>query len=363
METAHPIGDMHQAVVGCIDSGAAVVLATVLKDAGSTPRKAGAKAIIDSAGAIHGTIGGGAVEARAIELAVKAIGPMQPVVFDFEFSGTSANDGPPICGGSMRILIDPGVAEHRTVYAAVADARRRRQRCALVTTVRTTTPPQVSVRQFAVDSVPTDAAFPGAQAICSVLARGMPEHFLEHLPRASEAVEALVEPVLPMPQLLIVGGGHIGAALAIQAGLVGFQIVMIEDRPEFARPELFPSGATIQCGAVVDALNGLPIDRDTYIVLVSRGHQHDADALAACIRKPAAYIGMIGSRRKVALIREAFITSGRASAEEFDRVHAPIGLDIGAATVPEIAASIVAELVAVRRTGGSPHSCRRSIAS
>ena len=187
----------------------------------------------------------------------------------------------------------------------------------------------------------------------------MPEHFVEE-PRAGVPIEALVEPVIPAPRLLIVGGGHVGQAVAIQAALVGFEIAVIEDRQEFSRPGLFPIGTEIRCGDMVDTLNRLTIDRDTYIVIVTRGHQHDADALAACIRKPAAYSGMIGSRRKVALVRESFITSGLASEEEFDRVHAPIGLDIGALTVPEIATSIVAELVAVRRTGGSSQSCRRS---
>ncbi|MHC4687696.1 MAG: XdhC family protein, partial [Planctomycetota bacterium] len=90
---------------------------------------------------------------------------------------------------------------------------------------------------------------------------------------------------------------------------------------------------------------------DVYVVLVTRGHKLDAETLEACIHAPAAYVGMIGSKRKVALLRENFIESGLAAAEEFDRVFAPIGLDIGAVTVPEIAASITAELIAVRRKG------------
>jgi len=95
----------------------------------------------------------------------------------------------------------------------------------------------------------------------------------------------------------------------------------------------------------------VPIASDTYIVIVTRGHKLDAEALEACIHTPAAYIGMIGSKRKVALIRENFIESGIVTKEEFDRIFTPIGLDIGAVTVPEIAASITAELIAVRRKG------------
>ncbi len=359
MHTHRPTSDMYQAIVDRTDAGDAFVLATVLKSTGSAPQKAGAKAVIGLAGLIDGTVGGGAVEARAIELAAEAIRSAQPIAFDFELAGTGPDDSLPICGGSMRILIDPTAARHRAVYAAAADAQTRRQRGVLVTTIQGKVPPQVGVQWLAADQVRPDAGFPGAAAISSALARETAEHFVED-PQAGVSIEALVEPVIPAPQLVIVGGGHVGQAVATQAALVGFEITIIEDRREFAQPDLFPRGVEIRRGDIVATLNGLAIDRDTYIVLVTRGHQHDADALAACIRKPAAYIGMIGSRRKVTLVRESFVASGLASEEEFNRVHAPIGLDIGAITVPEIATSIVAELVAVRRTGGSPQSCRRS---
>ncbi|MBI5388520.1 MAG: XdhC family protein [Verrucomicrobia bacterium] len=178
-------------------------------------------------------------------------------------------------------------------------------------------------------------------------------HFVQELPSPAERAEALVEPLVPKPQLLIVGGGHVGQAVAWQASVVGFEIVVLDDRPEFTRPELFPEGTTTLCGEVVDAVAKFSSGDDIFVVLVTRGHQHDAAALAACLRKPTAYLGMIGSRRKVVLVRKEFIESGRATAEEFDRVYAPIGLDIGAVTVPEIATSIVAQLITVRRKGAA----------
>jgi xanthine dehydrogenase accessory factor len=169
----------------------------------------------------------------------------------------------------------------------------------------------------------------------------------------------LSEPVIPRPLLLIVGGGHVGQALAVQADLLGFDLVVLDDRPEFTAPELFPAGAETRCGDLAAELEAAPLDLDTYVVIVTRGHQHDAEALRACLRRPVAYLGMIGSRRKVALLRQSLLDAGWATADEFDRVHAPIGLDIGAESVPEIAVSIAAELVAVRRRGGSPESLRR----
>jgi xanthine dehydrogenase accessory factor len=153
--------------------------------------------------------------------------------------------------------------------------------------------------------------------------------------------------------LLIVGGGHIGQALARQAILVGFDVVVLDDRPEFTDPALFPEGVATRCGDIREEVEASAIGRDTYIVIVTRGHKHDAEALEACIHAPAAYIGMIGSKRKVALMRQDFIESGLAGEEEFGRVFAPVGLDIGAVTVPEIAASIVAQLIEVRRKSGT----------
>ena len=169
---------MYQAIVDLIAGGDALALATVLKSEGSAPQKAGAKAVIGPAGLIRGTIGGGAVEARAIELAVEAIRSTQPIVFDFELTGISASDAPPICGGSMRILIDPAAARQRAVYAAAAEAYLRRQRGVLVTTIRSTVPPQVGVQWFSADKVWPDAGFPGTAAIDSALARETPEHFV-----------------------------------------------------------------------------------------------------------------------------------------------------------------------------------------
>jgi len=164
-------------------------------------------------------------------------------------------------------------------------------------------------------------------------------------------LQVFVEPVIPKPLLLIAGGGHIGQALALQSSLVGFDVTVIDDRAEFTDPALYPEGMARRCGDIPEQIAAGPIASDTYIVIVTRGHKLDAEALEACIHAPVAYVGMIGSRRKVALMRQNFIESGIATAEQFDRVFTPIGQDIGAVTVPEIAASITAELIAVRRQG------------
>ncbi len=183
------------------------------------------------------------------------------------------------------------------------------------------------------------------------IAEDKPQFFVTAL-QEQGAVEGLTEPLIPAPLLIIAGGGHVGQALAEQARFVGFDIVVVEDRPQFADAALYPADVATRRGMLAGIEHEFPITQDTYVAIVGRGHLADSENLAACIGKPAAYIGMLGSRRKIALLRQHFIESGKATAERFDHVHAPIGLDIGAQTVPEIAASIVAQLVAVRRSKG-----------
>jgi xanthine dehydrogenase accessory factor len=328
----------------------------VLKDAGSTPRKAGTKAIVLADGAIVGTVGGGAVEAQTQRLAAEAIRSGRPVVFDFVMEGERAAGTEPICGGSMRILIDPAPIAGRDSYAQAAEARRQRRRGLLLTEVRFAPDPRVAMRWLAAEAIGSgmsidEAALPGADDLRAALEGGAPRHFAREPSQGVEAAEVLVEPVLPAPLLVIVGGGHVGQALAALGRFAGFDILVLDDRAEFAAGALFPPGTALRCGDIAKELSALPLGGDAYVVVVTRGHQHDQAALAACIRKPAAYIGMIGSKRKVALIGKNLLDSGLASEEELGRLHAPIGLAIGAQTVPEIAVSIVAELVSVLRKG------------
>jgi xanthine dehydrogenase accessory factor len=360
--------DIHQTIVDWAGSGRRFALAVILKDTGSTPRKAGTKALINRRGAIWGTLGGGAVEAEAQRRAPEAIRSGRPEVFDFALEGETARDASPICGGVMRILIDPTVADQRAVHAQAAEACRGRRRGVLITAIHGDPLPRLSqgearpchgeartaVQWFPADALPTDAGFPALEVLRSALAAETPQLLVQEAPQEGGRVEVLVEPLIPPPQLVIAGGGHIGQALALQAGLVGFQMAVIDDRSEYVDPSLYPEGTDLRCGDIARLLAETPAAADTYIVIVTRGHQQDRQALAACIRRPAAYVGMIGSRRKVAMIRKDLLESDAATQEELGRVYAPIGLDIGAQTVGEIAASITAQLIAVRRRGSAP---------
>jgi len=170
------------------------------------------------------------------------------------------------------------------------------------------------------------------------------------------AYQVMFERHEPAATLVIAGGGHIGKALATIGDLCGFSVVVIDDRPDYANQERFPEADRVLCGDFAEVLRGLAIDANTYVITVTRGHKHDEESLRQVVASPAAYVGMIGSKRRAAAVLQHLIDEG-LDAEAVRRVHTPIGLDIGAETPEEIAVAIMAEVVQVRR-GGSGRPMR-----
>ena len=166
-------------------------------------------------------------------------------------------------------------------------------------------------------------------------------------------VDVYIEPIVPKPQVFIFGAGHISLHLAKLCAMVGFQVTVIDDRAEFANPDRFPEAEAVIAEAFPSARSKLHPDRSSYIVIVTRGHQSDQEVLQWALGTEARYIGMIGSRRKIQTVFVNLQNQG-CSAQKLEHVHAPIGLDIGALTPEEIAVSIVAEMIQVRR--GKKHS-------
>jgi len=344
-----PAGIFHKAL-RFIREGRPFAVATVLHAAGSTPNQAGAKVLIERDGTIHGTIGGGIVEAQAQKRALSATASGLPQVFECDLAGPGVHEPGPICGGRMRVLIDSCPASSESEYARAVQAIGARQRGLWVTAVQNSVPPQVTCRFVHENDLAREAHAAQLRACLD----GREPRLLDIESETTQScIDIFAEPIVPKPMLVIAGGGHVGQAVAQLASLVGFDITVFEDRPEFADPALFPPGTRTACADVARLLGEYPVGPDTYIVLVTRGHQQDSAALRACIGRPAAFIGMIGSRRKVPLVRAQFLSEGWATPAQFDAVYAPIGLDIGAVTVPEIATSIVAQLISVRRTGAA----------
>jgi xanthine dehydrogenase accessory factor len=258
----------------------------------------------------------------------------------------------------MRLLVDADPGRDRSIFAAAIRAAGRRRPGLMAAAIRPS--PRgggVSIRRGWVP-----AALQGSRLRAAGLTRFRNQAaaaLAEKKPRLTAAGRGWVylEPRLPAPRLLIAGAGHVGMAVARLGDFLGFAVEVLDDRPEFTSRVRFPRAERIIVGDPARELERAVIDGATYVVLVTRGHRHDAEALRACIRRPAAYIGMIGSARKVGLLRDEFLARGWASAAEWDLVHAPIGLPIGSRTVEEIAVSISAELVAVRNGGRDPGLC------
>jgi xanthine dehydrogenase accessory factor len=167
-------------------------------------------------------------------------------------------------------------------------------------------------------------------------------------------VDVFFDVIARPPQLVIVGAGHIAMPLAQLGALLDFRVTVLDDRAEFATAERFPGASQILVGPYRETIESLPVDRDSYVVLVTRGHVHDQACLEVMLRRETGYIGMIGSRTRVRTVMRHLAEEGYP-VERLQAVHAPVGLDIGAHTPAEIALSIMAEIVCARRGGsGSP---------
>ncbi len=350
--------DLHVRLSDRLKRGERIALAVILEARGSAPQKAGAAALFSARRLVDGTVGGGALEAavrRAASLALKTGGPC---VIERALKGKDLEEEEPVCGGEVKVLIDPLVdprpERHRSVFAALADALDHGRRGVLATTITTGPGAPAVVKRDWIEATSRSSL---DRKIVAAFADGKPGLAGVRVP-GSESNELLfIEPVFPPCRLVIAGAGHIGRAVAGLGNLLEFEVTVVDDRRAFANRANLPGADRVICADIGATLRAMAVSRDAYIVIVTRGHRQDTEALRACIGSTAGYIGMIGSRNKIALQRAEFLERGWATAALFDRVHAPIGIPIRSKTVPEIAVSIAAELVRVRRENMEQSGC------
>ncbi len=173
-----------------------------------------------------------------------------------------------------------------------------------------------------------------------------------HPGQPDRSATVMVDPYLPSPELVILGGGHIALPLSKLGKLLGYRVAVVDDRPEFASQARFPEADRVICCSFEAIAEKLDFGPRSSVVIVTRGHQHDLDCLRQVMAFPLAYLGMIGSRRRIRMVRQQLAEEGFPE-RRLDAVHMPIGLDIGAQTPEEIAVSIAAELIMDRRGGAS----------
>jgi xanthine dehydrogenase accessory factor len=334
------------------------VLATIIRLTGSGPRGAGTKFLILKDGSYVGTIGGGLLEARVLEAAKKVFASRSPVRLSLNLMGKDVAETDMICGGDVDIFLEPLSAENQEQgqgFKKILDIQKRGGTGLLVTVVTTDRWQKDRVpRLFLLPGSGPIGNLPGLKAATEEIAKNMTLLLKQREPRLvisrddlGGSVELFVEPILADPILYIFGGGHVSAQIIPLASRVGFKVEVIDDRPEFADPAKFPDAAKVHQFPFEGVLGKIPVDESSYLVIVTRGHIHDKTVLEQCLGTKAKYIGMIGSRRKKAMIYEKLLEEGFTKSD-LDRVHAPIGLNIGAETPEEIAVSIVAELIQVR---------------
>jgi xanthine dehydrogenase accessory factor len=346
-------------LMAVIQAGRPCVYCAVVETRGSTPQKAGAAMLILPDGSQVGTLGGGCVEAEVKQRALRVLHDGgRADLFTFCLDDDYGWDDGLICGGRMTIIAEPlskGRAENSVrYYATYQRILAAGEGCTEVIALASNDFALTGGARYLLDAAGTVCASLAEAPVPPGLAELVKP--LSERPRASAHHGLSFLPHLPRITLHIIGGGHVGQAVAKLATDVDFDIFVLDDRERYACAERFPTAQRV-VGDIGTTLKTLAptLGPSDYAIIVTRGHSHDEEALFHLAPSKAAYVGMIGSRRKIKLIFEDLLAK-RIPAETLARVHAPLGYDIGSQTVPEIAVSIVAELITCRNLGTDAHA-------
>lgn len=333
-------------------AGRAVAYCRLVETRGSTPQKPGAAMLVLADGSQRGTLGGGCVEAEVKRRALVILDEGQAEISTFSLDSDYGWDDGLICGGRMQILIEP-LRQPLTsdgYYGQLNRAWQTGAGCteAIAFDVEKSGLPATACWLFDAQGRLLAQTRAPQPAVPTTIADRLVSLDSRPRPYAGHGVAYL--PSLERCRLLIVGGGHVGQAVAAWATELDFDVWVFDDRAEYVTAERFPT-AERRIAADFRELPSVPVTPDTYCLIVTRGHNHDEQALHHLIDRGARYVGMIGSHRKIKLIFDDLLAEG-VSPESLSQVFAPVGIDIGSQTVPEIAVSIVAELVSHRNRRG-----------
>ena len=346
-----------------LGEGQKAVLATVVKTKGSTPQKPGAKLLVREDGSGVGTLGGGCVEGDiwfAAKELLKTFGPSQ--FREYQLNEDLAAEEGLVCGGSMYFMIDP-IYEPDEVLGftkEIDDAYSGKSPVALATLISnpgenllplgsgTETGRKLFIRE---DGSTTGSL--GSQAIDNDAisrSRQLMVHGANEYVVTENGTEYFIEGYTSPPKLILVGGGHVSKAISSLADKLGFHVYVTDDRIEFANKERFPESKQTIAMQPEDALKQINITKNSFIVVATRGHRYDSDALASAAKTAASYVGLLGSKRKIILIYEDLVKMGIPK-DRITELRAPIGIEINARTPDEIAISIIAEMLMFRLGG------------
>ena len=335
-----------------------LVIATVVRTKGSTPQKPGAKLLVRNDGSGVGTLGGGCVEGDiwyAAKQLMKNRGSAETIGYELN-EEIAAQDGL-VCGGTMFFLVDPiyEKGQEALFLDEINSAYLGGEPVALASLVKTT--PDIDSKLGGKLLIRSDGSVEGtlgadnlnSEAIkygIELMAYGNSKYV-----RSETGAEYFVEGYTTPPQIILCGGGHVSRAIYTFAVNLGFNLTVIDDREEFANKTRFPLANVVVAESSAEGFRSIEINKNTFIVIATRGHRYDHVSLEAALNTSASYIGLLGSKRKTILIYEELLSKG-VSIDRIKDVRAPIGLDINARTPEEIAISIMAEILMIRNGGG-----------
>lgn len=325
-----------------------VAVATLIQIYGSAPQSLGARMVISSTGEMAGSVSGGCVEGAVVHEALEVLASGRPRLVEYGIADELAQSVGLACGGQIGVYIEPWPAGD-PVVDEYEQALRNARLVALGLAVRG---PLTGGRLIVWPSKQQHGTLGNPDLDGLAAGRAQPllmQQQSELMPFDVEgqAGTVFIDVQPPPPRLIIVGAVHIAIPLITYAKVLGFHTIVLDARSAFATPERFQHADRLQIGWPADALPGLEVDEGTYIVVLTHDEKIDDPALVYACRSPARYIGALGSRRTHAKRCERLAELGLTE-DELARIHAPIGISIGARTPEEIAISIAAELVTAR---------------
>jgi xanthine dehydrogenase accessory factor len=329
--------NVYEAIERYLEEEKKGVVATIVVRLGAAPRDVGAKMFVGQDGKAFGTVGGGSLEADVIRQILEGMGREKAVLVHYRMDGREVAAEGMLCGGDVDVLLEPVFPKHRDLYRGMRHCAKRGRRAALIT--------RFGDDVFSKTLIDIYGDLWGDE-VGGAEAEDLRKYLMEKKPVVA-GPGLVVEPVNPAATLYIFGAGHVSQYLAKVARMVDFKVVVIDDREEFANRERFPEADEVVVNSFGSFFDGIEFGDEDYIVIVTRGHQHDALVLEKSLEHTHRYVGMIGSKRKVRIVLDHLKEKGVAH-ESLQQVHAPIGIDINSETPQEIAISIVAQIIKVR---------------
>ena len=360
--------ELLKSVATTLEDGEPVALSTVIRRRGSLPMSRRARMLVRQDGSTQGTVGGGCLEAEVYATARQVLETGYPVVRTYHLTEIEEGIHGHVCGGTVTILTEALLPQGPTtaLYGRLQELVEGGRAAALATRLPSSdglpADPSCGLRRGGERWLVDDNGATGGDGFVDegrlteecrrVLAAGEPSLVRTGSVGVTDGSGDdggfFVDPIFPLPRVTILGAGHCGRAIGKLADSCGFSVTMLDDRPAFADPEVLPWAASVRVVDFKRPLGRVQFDDRQYLVIVTRGHEHDLTILRQLIDKRCAYLGMIGSERKKHLFFKRLRAEGFTD-DQLQRLRSPMGLPIAADTPQEIAVAVVGEMIAVRR--------------